>query len=116
MRILTVSHNLSLLLLRNDSLAIAGHTVVSPRRTEDVPLLLLQQPIDAVVIGHSIGPAERHPLIKAIRSLKPKLPIFYVYTRPDAGHEPLADKSLDVTGGSGALVSALDQLQEKKVA
>ncbi len=116
MRILTVSHNLSLLLLRNDSLAIAGHTVVSPRRTEDVPLLLLQQPIEAVVIGHSLGPAERQPLIKAIRSLKPDMPVIFVYTRPDPGKEPLADECLDVTEGSGALVNSLDQLQMKKAA
>ncbi len=113
---MTVSHNLSLLLLRNDSLAIAGHTVVSPRRIEDVPLLMLQQTIDAIVIGHSVTAEERQPLIRAIRALKPTMPVIYVYTRPDAGHEPLADQSLDVTDGSAALVSSLDKMAEKKAA
>ena len=116
MRILTVSHNLSLLLLRNDSLAIAGHTVVSPRRSEDVPLLLLQQPIDAMVIGHSVLPAERQPLIQAVRRLRSSMPIIFVYTKPDPGAEPMADQCIDVTEGSGPLVAALDKISEARAA
>ncbi len=108
-RILSVSRNVSLLLNRNDALAIAGFRVVSPRRPEDALIMLEQQKVDAVVIGHSVVAPQRQELIREIRALRPEIPIFFVYAAPDKEGEPLADESLDVTSGPQHLVSALQQ-------
>ena len=39
-RILSVSRNVRLLITRNDALAIAGYSVVSPRNPLEAPLIL----------------------------------------------------------------------------
>ena len=108
-RILSVSRNVSLLLQRNDALAIAGFRVFSPKRPEDAPLLLEQQSADAVVIGHSVLATQRRALIRAIRKRRPNVPIFFVYAAPEKMGEPLADLSLDVTSGPQTLVQAIQQ-------
>ncbi len=111
--ILSVSRNVRLLITRNDALAIAGYSVVSPRNPSDAPLILSQQQIDAVVIGHSVEPLLRKQLIAAIRKLKHKMPIFFVYTAPQTTGEPLADISIDVTAGPQALIAAMQERIER---
>ncbi len=108
-RILSVSRNVRLLITRNDALAIAGYSVVSPRDPVDATLIVVQQRIDAVVIGHSVEPSVREPLIGDIRRLKPAMPIFFVYTAPYRGGEPLADVSVDVTNGPQTLIAAMQE-------
>ena len=108
-RILSVSRNVSLLLQRNDALAIAGFRVFSPKRPEDAPMLLDQQAADAVVIGHSVLAKQRRTLIRQIRERRPGVPIFFVYAAPEKAGEPLADLSIDVTPGPQLLVQAIQQ-------
>jgi hypothetical protein len=107
-RILSVSRDTSLLLSRNDALAIAGFSVVSPKAPEEAPQLLTQQVVDAVVIGHSIVPKERTALISAIRKVRGSVLLVFVFTLPHSGPEPLADLSVDVTEGPSALVKVLE--------
>jgi len=108
-RILSVSRNVRLLITRNDALAIAGFSVVSPRTPGEAPFILAQQHIDAVIIGHSVEEEDRIQLIKSIRRLHPKIPIFFVYTAPQTVGEPLADVSVDVTQGPQALIAAMQE-------
>lgn len=106
-RILSVSRNVRLLITRNDALAIAGYSVVSPRDPSEAPLILAQQTIDAVVIGHSVEPLLRKQLIASIRKTHRKMPIFFVYTAPQTTGEPMADTSIDVTHGPQSLITAM---------
>ena len=112
-RILSVSRNVRLLITRNDALAIAGFSVVSPRNPLDAPLILAQQSIDAVIIGHSVEAQTRTQLIQAIRRLHPQIPIFFVYTAPQTTGEPLADVSVDVTHGPQTLIAAMQERVER---
>lgn len=66
-RVLSISGNVRLLLSRNDVLAMAGFSVISPREPEQAPELAAQQQVDAVVIGHSVSPSVRKPLIAELR-------------------------------------------------
>lgn len=104
--ILSVSRNTRLLITRNDTLALGGFRVVSPRTPEEAPFLALQQKVEAVVIGHSVESEVREPLIHAIRHLCPTCRILFVFTG-DLQEEPLADASIDVTNGNESLVFAL---------
>lgn len=108
-RILSVSRNVRLLITRNDALAIAGFSVVSPRSPQEAPLILAQQQIDAVVIGHSVEALVRKQLIRAIRKLSPKIPILFVYAAPQTTGEPMADISIDVTQGPQSLIAAMQE-------
>ena len=108
-RILSVSRNVRLLITRNDALAIAGFSVVSPRNPLEAPLLLAQQHIDAVVIGHSVEPLVRKQLISSIRKISATIPILFVYAAPQTTGEPMADLSIDVTEGPQALIAAMQK-------
>ncbi len=108
-RILTTSRNVRLLLERNDVLAMAGFSVVSPRYPEQAPDLAAQEHVDAVIIGHSIDPEVRRFLIAQLRRLSSKCVICFVYQAPDREGEPLADVSLDVTKGPEPLILALQE-------
>jgi hypothetical protein len=108
-RVLSISRNVSLLLSRNDSLAIAGFSVVSPKRPEEAPQLASHEHVDAVVIGHSVAPSTRRKLISELRRLCPGCLICFVYVSPDEGEEPLADFCLDVTKGPEPLIMALQE-------
>src|SRR5512141_2536008 len=98
-RILSVSRNVRLLITRNDALAIAGFTVVSPRSPLEAPLIIAHQQIDAVVIGHSVEPQTGTELIRRIRKLHAAWRIYCGDAEPQTTGEPLADVSIDVTNG-----------------
>ena len=108
-RVLSTSRNTSLLLSRNDVLAMAGFSVISPRYPEQAPSLAAQQEVDAVVIGHSVEAPLREEIIAAVRQMSPKCVICFVFAAPDTHGEPLADVSLDVSNGPESLVLALQQ-------
>ena len=103
-RVLSFSRNVRMLLSRNDVLAMAGFSVVSPREPEQAPMLAAQQQVDAVVIGHSVPAAVRGVLIPELRRLCPDCVICFVYAAPDTTGEPLADVSLNVTNGPEPLI------------
>jgi hypothetical protein len=118
--ILSTSRNTRLLLARNDTLALAGFRVVSPRTPEEAPYLALEKKVDAVLIGHSIEQNDRRILIEALRRTAPDSLIFFVYAAPERSGEPLADVSLDVTSGTGPLIKELQKRlpreQRRKIA
>jgi hypothetical protein len=105
-RVLSISRNVRLLLSRNDVLAVAGFSVISPKNPEEGPPLAAQREVDAVVIGHSIPARLRKSLITELRHLCPNCVICFVYAAPDTTGEPLADVSLDVTDGPESLIAA----------
>ena len=113
-RVLSTSRNVRLLLSRNDVLAMAGFSVISPKLPEQAPALAAQEQVDAVVIGHSIGAALRRSIITKLRQLCPNCIICFVYAAPDTAGEPLADISLDVTNGPEPLVLALQERLPRK--
>jgi len=115
-RILSISRNVRLLLSRNDLLALAGFSVVSPKHPEQAALLAAQEQVDAVVIGHSVEPALRQSVIQELRSLSPNSLVCFVYTAPDSGLEPLADVSLDVTHGTEPLILYLQERLPRQLA
>ena len=115
-KILSVSRNTRLLLQRNDTLALAGFRVISPRTPEQAPYLAYEQGVDAVIIGHSVEPHIRQTIIHMLRQLCPGCLIAFVYTGPQID-EPLADLCFDVSDGNEPLVRALLQsLQREKAA
>jgi DNA-binding response OmpR family regulator len=108
-RILSVSTNTGLRITRDDILAYYGFTVVSPRIPAEAPLLMEQQNIRAVVIGHSVEAEKRKEIIVEIRRTDPTCPVIFVYIRPETADEPLVDESVDITDGLQPLVDALEQ-------
>lgn len=82
-RVLSTSRNVSLLLSRNGSLAMAGFSVISPKRPEDAPQLASNERVDAVVIGHSVDAPTRKKLISELRGVCPGCLICFVYVSPD---------------------------------
>jgi hypothetical protein len=108
-RVLSISRNVRLLLDRNQVLALAGFSVVSPKHPEQAPLLASQQNVDAVVIGHSIEASQRRTIIAEVRRRCPHCLIGFVYAAPDTAGEPLADFSLDVSDGPEPLVLELQE-------
>ena len=108
-RILSISRNPSLLVLRNDALALAGYTVAAPREPDQAILLASEQPFDAVVVGHSVEHQLRENLIRALHDLRPYMPIIFVYAETGDVEEPLADASVDLTSGPTPLVTELDK-------
>ncbi len=107
LRVLTVSRKRGLLLTRNDALALAGFSVVSPRTPEEAPSLLNERPFDAVLIGDSVPPPERRKLIGEVRRRFPQTLICYIRALPDASEEPLADISVDESHGPEPMIAAL---------
>ena len=108
-RILSVSRNVSLLLERNDVLAMAGFSVISPRYPEQTPALAMSEKVDAVVIGHSVDANLRRTVIAELRCECPDCIICFVYVAPHKDGEPLADVSLDVTHGPEPLILTLQE-------
>jgi hypothetical protein len=108
-RILSISRNVRLLLDRNDILAVAGFSVISPRHLEQAAVLAAQEKVDAFVVGHSVEPQMRQWLIAEGRRLCPKCLVCFVYAAPDKSGEPLADVSLDITKGPEPLILALQE-------
>ncbi len=106
-RILSVSLDARLLFARNNALAGAGFHVISPTTPLRAPKLAVEQEVDAVVLGHSVTPKTRHAIIRRMRELDPCCPIFFVYEHPHAAGEPLADLSINVTGGPQLLLDEL---------
>ncbi len=113
-RVLSISRNVRLLLSRNDVLAMAGFSVISPKHPEEAPLLASQEDVDAVVIGHSVDCDLRRNLIAELRRICPGCLICFVYAEPDTTGEPLADLSLDLTRGPEPLVLALEERLSKR--
>ena len=106
-RILSISNNVALLITRNDSLAVAGYSVASPRRPEDAPLLFRQEHFDAVLIGDSVPPPVRKQIVKELHEHDASVPIIYVYADPRRNVEPHADMCVDVTRDPEELLKAL---------
>lgn len=113
--VLTVSRNTRLLMARNDTLALAGFRVVSPRIPEEAPFLALQQKVDAVIVGHSVEPEVRATLIEAIRRVCPRCTVLFVYTG-EGEVEPAADISLDVSRGNETIITYLQTRQPRMAA
>ncbi len=108
-RILSISRNPRLLTMRDESLALAGYAVASPREPSDAALLLSQGGFDAVVIGDSVEREIRQVIIAAVRNMSPQTPIFFVFTEPERSEEPLADMCVDGTSGPMPLLIALEK-------
>jgi hypothetical protein len=114
-RVISTSHNVRLMLERNDLLAVAGFSVISPKHPEHTPELAAQEDVDAVIIGHSVDPKVRKRIIRGVRKACPGCLICFVYAAPDRVGEPLADVSLDVTKGPEPLIVFLtDRLPREK--
>jgi len=108
-RILSVSTNTRLLITRNDTLAVAGYSVASPKEPEEAAFLLATQPFDVVVIADSVREKKRAALISALRAIRRDVPIVFVHSGPVDVSEPLADMTVDVRSGPMALIAALQK-------
>ncbi|MBV9610122.1 MAG: MEDS domain-containing protein [Acidobacteria bacterium] len=108
-RILSVSTNTRMLITRNDTLAVAGYSVASPKEPEEAAFMLATQPFDIVVIADSVRQRKRAALIPALRAIRQDVPIVYVHAGEDPAVESLADLSVDVSSGPVALIAALQK-------
>ena len=114
-KIVSVSRITRLLLERNDTLALAGFRVLSPRIPEQAPFLAYEQDVDAVVVGHSVEPSMRQTVIEMVRRLCPRCVIAFVYVG-ERQNEQLADVSLDVTKGNHPLIAFLQERLPRQTA
>lgn len=115
-RILSICRKTQLRITRDDTLAASGYTVISPQTPDEAHLLVAQQPVEAVVIGHFVSAEDRKRIIPAIRSVC-KCPVVFVYSRSESSEEePLADVCVDLTDGIEPLLSTLERLTSKKIA
>jgi DNA-binding NtrC family response regulator len=73
--ILSVSRDAVLLATRNAVLRQAGYDVATTMHDEEAIAILKSTDIDAVVLGDSIGSAERNELARAIKQIDAQLPI-----------------------------------------
>jgi hypothetical protein len=105
-KIVSVSRNTRLLMQRNDTLALAGFRVISPRVPEQAPYLAFEQRVDALIIGHSVEPHMRETIVEMLRRLCPHCLIVFAYVG-ERQSEPLADVSLDVTNGNEPVINFL---------
>ena len=106
--ILTLSRNTRVMLQRNDTLALAGYRVISPRDPDRAPLLAKEQTVDAVVIAQCVEPELRGRIIQELRQLCPQCAVVFVYTGPEQ-LEKMADVCVDVTDGNDVLISVLER-------
>ncbi len=112
-RILSVSLETRQRITRDDILAAAGFSVISPKTPDEAPLLVKQEPVDVAVICQSVAAEDRKRIIQAIRHAC-HCPIVFVYVGLESREEALADISIDVTKGTETLLIALQELLSKK--
>jgi hypothetical protein len=114
-RIISLSRDLNVLLRRNNVLAMAGFSVLSPAYPEEAAIIAAKQRADAIVIGDSFERLVRQRLIAEMRRFCPNCPIFFVYALPARTGEVFADESVDVTNGQDLLVVALREKLRQEV-
>lgn len=105
-KILSVSRDRSILLARNDALAIAGFSVSSPREPEEAVHILLSTDVDVIVLGHSIPKTERMALSAQFRAVRPGVPIIVLFEGKPAEDES-ADAFVPVRAGPELLIGAI---------
>lgn len=105
-KILSVSRDRSILLSRNDALAIAGFSVSSPKQPEEAVHILLTTDIDVIVLGHSIPKSERMMLSEQFREVKPGVPIIVLFDHRPEPNEA-ADAFVPVSAGPEVLIGAI---------
>ncbi len=113
-RILSVSLETRQRITRDDILAAAGFSVISPKTPDEASLLVKQEPVDVVVICQSVEPEDRKRIIQAIRRTCHCPIVFVSVGLEPPQEEALADVSIDVTKGTEALLIALQELLSKK--
>ncbi len=107
-RILNVSRDRAILLARNDALAVAGFSVVSPREPADALQILATSNIDVIILGHSIPFEERVRLRAEFGQVAPEVPIIVLYEhQPDEREE--ADAFVSLQEGTEELIHAIQR-------
>lgn len=105
-RLLTVSRSAPLLIGRNDLLATAGYSVVSPKLPADALVLLEQGEYVAVLIGHTVYENEGEQIAQRAKDLG--LPAIFVY-EGEARSPEWADLAVDTSAQIDTLLNFLDQ-------
>ena len=112
-RILSVSRDRTILLSRNDALAIAGFSVSSPKQPEEAVHILLSSEIDVIVLGHSIPKAERMALSEQFRAVKPQVPIVVLFEgQPEEDEQ--ADAFVPLRAGPEVLIGVIHSCTEER--
>ena len=110
-KILSVSRDRTILLSRNDALAIAGFSVSSPKQPEEAVHILLTTEIDVIVLGHSIPKKERMSLSAQFREIRPGVPIIVLFEdRPEPDEK--ADAFVPLRAGPEVLIGAIHTCTE----
>jgi len=105
-KILTVSRDRTILLARNDVLAIAGFSVSSPRTPAEAVHILATSEVAVIVLGHSVPKAEREELCGQFREIRPDVPIIVLYD-VEAEDDELADAFVPAHAGPEVLIQAI---------
>jgi DNA-binding response OmpR family regulator len=112
-RILNVSRDRAILLARNDALAVAGFSVVSPREPSEALPILATSNIDIIILGHSIPFEERDHLRGEFRQIAPDVPVIVLYKGvPQEGEQ--ADAFVSIDDGSEVLIQAIHNCLEDR--
>jgi len=107
-RILSVSRDRAVMLARNDALAVAGFSVVSPRHPGESAQILATSDIDIILLGHSIPYQERTDLVHRYREMGAKAPVIVLYDgQPQEGE--VADAFVSIDDGPEELIHAIDE-------
>jgi hypothetical protein len=92
-------------------LAMAGYSVSSPREPLDAILLLQHDDYRAVLIGHSVLPAEAEAIAAKARNLR--IPSIFVY-QGNVAMPAWADLAVDNASDISKLLNFLDQLLDQQ--
>jgi DNA-binding response OmpR family regulator len=105
-RILNVSRDRAILLARNDALAVAGFSVVSPREPSEALQILATTNIDVIILGHSIPFEERGQLSREFHQISSNVPIIVLFKGVPEEREQ-ADAFVSIDEGSEVLIHAI---------
>jgi DNA-binding NtrC family response regulator len=106
--VLSVSKNSAVQVTRNLILERAGYKVLSTIDLSEAVRLFETSNVDAIILGDSLGPDERHELGTAFKTLRPAVPIIMVGRVNDSRSvQELADEHLESMGDPRLLLEAL---------
>ncbi len=112
--ILSVRGNETLLRSRQMVLESVGWHVVTTTHGVEALLWLAERDFGAVVLGHSIPPAERISLAQKMKDMRPNLPIVMVCVHGDnAFSNKVADARVGSLDGPIVLINAIRRLTQR---
>lgn len=109
--LLSVGTNLTLLRIRNAVFVNAGYRVMTSKTCAQALKLIASQPINAVVVGHSLSCNLRQKIVEAAKSRR--VVVVVLHANPYEARVASADANLWGTDGASRVTQVLSELLAK---